>query len=126
MTGSEKAKAFLTEAKFARYEIESLKRALAIERRSAERYRYQPANYRAFIDLLNQKIAEREAVIKQARALIGSIPDERSREVLELHYIDRLTLEDVAGRMFYSWRFINRIQAEALLSVAFLMGAEDD
>lgn len=129
MTRSEKAKDFLTKAKFSILEIEILKKTLAEESRRAELFgnKYKSSeNYKAFTALINRIIAEQEAVLQQARDVIGSIPDEQCREVLTLHYLDRLTMEEVAERMFYSWRMTNRIQAKAFACVASLMGLEDD
>ena len=129
MTRSEKAKDFLTKAKFSMLEIEILKKILAEESRRAEIFGYKNETlkkYKAFTAFINRKIEEQEAVLQQARDVIGSIPDEKCREVLTLHYLDRLTMEEVADRMFYSWRMASRIQAKAFACVAPRRGREDD
>ena len=47
-------------------------------------------------------------------AAIEGVEDARLRHLLVLRYVEGLTLEEVAERMFYSWRQVQRLHGQAL------------
>ena len=51
---------------------------------------------------------------KEIQGAIERIVDPRLRHLLELRYVQGLTLEAVAERMEYSWRQVQRLHAQAL------------
>lgn len=59
---------------------------------------------------MEELISCRQAI----RGAIEEIEDARLRHVLVLRYIEGLTLEDAADRMFYSWRQAQRLHGQAL------------
>ena len=50
---------------------------------------------------------------------ISGVEDERLRLILEKHYIDGLTFEQIAENMGYSWRYIMILKKEALDCISF-------
>ena len=48
---------------------------------------------------------------------IKSIGQDKLRQVLELHYLNGLSLDEVAERMHYSYRQICRIHSQALAEI---------
>nr|DAP59473.1 MAG TPA: Protein of unknown function (DUF1492) [Caudoviricetes sp.] len=54
---------------------------------------------------------------REVLSVISSVPDERLRHLLELKYINCLTLEEIAVRMDYSYKQICRLHGQALLQV---------
>ena len=56
-------------------------------------------------------------VQREIRAAIATVPDERLRTLLELRYINCLTLEEIARRMDYSYKQICRLHGKALLQI---------
>ena len=48
---------------------------------------------------------------------ISAVPDERLRHLLELKYINCLTLEEIAVRMDYSYKQVCRLHGQALIQI---------
>ena len=57
---------------------------------------------------------------REVLSAISSVPDERLRHLLELKYINCLTLEEIAVRMGYCYMQICRLHGKALSAVKML------
>ena len=66
---------------------------------------------------INEDIDRSIDVQREIRAAIATVPDERLRHLLELRYINCLTLEEIARRMDYSYKQICRLHGKALLQI---------
>lgn len=66
---------------------------------------------------INEDIDRSIDVQREIRAAIATVPDERLRPLLELRYINCLTLEEIARRMDYSYKQICRLHGKALLQI---------
>lgn len=66
---------------------------------------------------INEDIDRSIDVQREIRAAITTVPDERLRHLLELRYINCLTLEEIARRMDYSYKQICRLHGKALLQI---------
>jgi len=64
-----------------------------------------------------QKIVELLRLKYDYHSLIDQLPDRRLRLILELKYIDLLSWEEVADKMFYSVRNCHNLHALALAQV---------
>ena len=49
---------------------------------------------------------------------IKSVKQDKQRQILELHYLNGFSLDDVAERMHYSYRQVCRIHAQALSEIS--------
>ena len=65
-------------------------------------------------DIYVQKIVELLRLKYDYHMLIDQIPDRRLRQLLELKYIDLLSWEEVADKMFYSVRNCHNLHTLAL------------
>ncbi len=66
---------------------------------------------------INEDIDRSIDVQREIRAAIATVPDERLRHLMELRYINCLTLEEIARRMDYSYKQICRLHGKALLQI---------
>ncbi len=66
---------------------------------------------------INEDIDRSIDVQREIRAAITTVPDERLRHLMELRYINCLTLEEIARRMDYSYKQICRLHGKALLQI---------
>lgn len=66
---------------------------------------------------INEDIDRSIDLQREIRAAIATVPDERLRHLLELRYINCLTLEEIARRMDYSYKQICRLHGKALLQI---------
>lgn len=133
MTRSEKASAYLENCRFAGKEIRCLKETLVREHRMADYYskilntniRKRP-NFIAFIESLERRLADQENELRELCILLDSVSDDKSQEILKLFYIDGMTAEDIADKLFYSINTIFRIKAKGINDVAALCDFQDD
>ena len=63
---------------------------------------------------LRRRMEELIGCRREIGEAIEGVEDVRLRHLLVLRYIEGLTLEDVADRMFYSWRQVQRLHGQAL------------
>ena len=133
MTKGKKANAYLMRYRYSRRYIESLKETLAIERSRLEYHScgghvssLRMANFKELEKTILQMISKYEAEFDSCILLLDGIADERCRKVMKLHYIEGLTLEETADKMFYSRNTIIRIHKKGLDAVADLCNFEDD
>jgi DNA-directed RNA polymerase specialized sigma subunit len=66
---------------------------------------------------INEDIDRSIDVQRGILSAISTVPDERLRHLLELRYINCLTLEETARRMDYSYKQICRLHGKALLQI---------
>lgn len=66
---------------------------------------------------INEDIDRSIDVQRGILSAISTVPDERLRHLLELRYINCLTLEEIARRMDYSYKQICRLHEKALLQI---------
>lgn len=66
---------------------------------------------------INEDIDRSIDVQRGILTAISTVPDERLRHLLELRYINCLTLEEIARRMDYSYKQICRLHGKALLQI---------
>ena len=66
---------------------------------------------------INEDIDRSIDVQRGILTAISTVPDERLRHLLELRYINFLTLEEIARRMDYSYKQICRLHGQALLQI---------
>lgn len=66
---------------------------------------------------INEDIDRSIDVQRGILTAISTVPDERLRHLLELRYINFLTLEEIARRMDYSYKQICRLHGKALLQI---------
>ena len=66
---------------------------------------------------INEDIDRSIDVQRGILSAISTVPDERLRHLLELRYINCLTLEEIARRMDYSYKQICRLHGKALLQI---------
>ena len=66
---------------------------------------------------INEDIDRSIDVQRGILTAIATVPDERLRHLLELRYINCLTLEEIARRMDYSYKQICRLHGKALLQI---------
>ena len=109
---NEKARRLLKAYRENAIEIERLERE--IEMWAA---RSQRADCEAVCKLLDVRLAEAAARREAADGLLLSLIDSRLRLLLELHYIDGLTWEQVSERMGYDLRYVMRLHKRALDAV---------
>ena len=72
------------------------------------------------VDMENDYLGKREDLLRhraEIREVILSVPDDRQSEVLDLRYIQGLKWEEIADRMAYYPRHVQRIHGYALLEV---------
>ena len=68
---------------------------------------------------LAQEICELAKRRKRIEQAISSLSDEKQRLIMEKHYIDRMTFEQIAEDMFFSERQIRRLHFKALCELSF-------
>ena len=71
-------------------------------------------------DLEREINADIDALVDLGREIsdkIKSVGPDKLRQVLELHYLNGLSLDEVAERMHYSYRQICRIHSQALAEI---------
>lgn len=74
-------------------------------------------------DLEREINADIDALVDLGReiaARIGEVGSDRHRQVLELHYLNGLSLEEIAEKMNYSYRQICRIHGRALEEIVLI------
>ena len=66
------------------------------------------------------KIRDRvgDTVGREISDKIKSVKQDKQRQILELHYLNGFSLDDVAERMHYSYRQVCRIHAQALSEIS--------
>ena len=69
---------------------------------------------------INEDIDRSIDLQREIRAAIATVPDEHLRHLLELKYINCLTLEEIAVRMGYCYMQICRLHGKALTAVKML------
>lgn len=70
---------------------------------------------------LDEEIDRMLALKEEIAAVIGRVPDERMRGLLELRYLNGLSWEEVAERMNYTTRNIYNLHNAALRAVTLLI-----
>lgn len=68
-------------------------------------------------EMTRQLIIQRSKLValrQSIEAAIGSVPDDRLKELLRLRYIEGMTWEAIADQMNYSYMQINRLHKKAL------------
>lgn len=71
-------------------------------------------------DLEREINADIDALVDLGREIsdrIRSVKGDKHRQILELHYLNGFSLDEVAERMHYSYRQVCRIHAQALSEV---------
>nr|DAZ81212.1 MAG TPA: Protein of unknown function (DUF722) [Caudoviricetes sp.] len=66
---------------------------------------------------INEDIDRSIDLQREIRAAISAVSDERLRHLLELKYINCLTLEEIAVRMDYSYKQVCRLHGQALIQI---------
>lgn len=66
---------------------------------------------------VNARIQDLYKLKRLAREAVDRVDEARLRRVLELYYIDGYSWEDVAKRMQYEKRWVQRLNGQALLKV---------
>ena len=72
-------------------------------------------------DLEREINADIDALVDLGREIsdkIKSVKQYKQRQILELHYLNGFSLDDVAERMHYSYRQVCRIHAQALSEIS--------
>lgn len=69
-------------------------------------------------DRLTSELAELCQTVKNVTELIKLAPTEQERAVLHMRYIEGLTREEVAARMYCTTRTVARLTDQALTSIA--------
>lgn len=69
---------------------------------------------------INEDIDRSVDLQREIRAAIATVPEVRLRTLLELRYINCLTLENIAVRMGYCYMQICRLHGKALTAVKML------
>ncbi len=72
-------------------------------------------------DLEREINADIDALVDLGRKIsdkIKSVKQDKQRQILELHYLNGFSLDDVAERMHYSYRQVCRIHAQALSEIS--------
>lgn len=69
---------------------------------------------------INEDIGRSIDLQREIRAAIATVPEVRLRALLELKYINCLTLEEIAVRMGYCYMQICRLHGKALTAVKML------
>ena len=66
---------------------------------------------------INEDIDRSIDLQREIRAAIATVPEVRLRHLLELKYINCLTLEEIAVRMDYSYKQVCRLHGQALIQI---------
>lgn len=72
---------------------------------------------RSFIAMYDDEIEKTRAKHQEFVEVIQAVEDDRLRNLLTLHYIDGLTWERVAEKMWYSTKHIFDLYRESLTAV---------
>lgn len=69
---------------------------------------------------LAQEICELAKRRKRIEQAISSLSDEKQRLIMEKHYIDRMTFEQIAEEIHFDYRWIRRLHKRALEKLTLL------
>lgn len=84
------------------------------ERRGWIKKKDQPSVYWELVALYERLIQEARQDIQEIEAAVYGLPDGPGRDVLRLHYLEGVKMEQVAELLCYSWESIYRHRKKAI------------
>ena len=108
----------LESLKYTDREIESYE---GIKHQTIELYEsvgYESDTLHQMISYTNERIAATQSHHDYWSQLIQQLEDDRYRDVLTFRYIDDCTVEEVAEKLFYGVRHINKLTNDGIISLS--------
>lgn len=75
------------------------------------------AVYKDLENEIFEKTKDLAIVMREIENAIDNVKDDNQRRVLKYRYINGMTFEQIAVKMYYSWRQLHRIHGQALQNV---------
>ena len=66
---------------------------------------------------INREIDELQEVCRGIKTVLGQLEDDTLRLLMEYRYLDGLTIEEIAVKMHYSWRWVIKLHGKALAEI---------
>lgn len=100
-------------------QLERLRETLYREAKRSEARGWSPhatkqPGFRALVSLYDEKIERNRQELREIEAAIDAVPDQQSRELLRLRYIEGLTWDAITAATCYSWTAVHNHHRKAL------------